>query len=91
MSKQDKKPQETVVTTNDTPTTEAVVTQTQPTEATKTAQAVERSLYPVGTFHAVEAGLNKLFIPTGEDAFEPYIIPEGQTVQTDADGHIYLV
>jgi peptide methionine sulfoxide reductase MsrB len=87
MSKQDKKPQET----NETTTTEVTVTQTQTTEAPKATQAVERSLYPVGTFHAVEAGLNKLFIPTGEDAFEPYIIPEGQTVQTDADGRIYLV
>jgi hypothetical protein len=91
MSKQDRKPQETDVTTNDTPTTEAVVTQTQPTEAPKAPKGVERSLYPVGTFHAVEAGLNKLFIPTGEDVFEPYIIPEGQTVQTDENGRIYLV
>jgi myosin-crossreactive antigen len=90
MTKQDKKAQEatqeTVVTTNET-VTETPTTEAPETKAPKAPKGVERSLYPEGTSHQVEAGRDKLFFPSGD----VFIVPEGQTVQTDENGRIYLV
>ncbi len=53
----------------------------------KAPEAVERTLYPEGTFHIFEAGRDKLVFPSGDI----FIVPDGLKAEKDGDGRFYLV